>query len=122
MLSTSNRNKNRHQTVKSTPSQSTNGYTISVDSAEKRDSIVAALNDIESYKKTEKERIDSELASIKSAAEREINARAETDTATARQELIKKANEEAENIKKTAKTEAEKASKEFLENIMVYPM
>ena len=116
MLSTSNRNKNRHQTVKSTPSQSTNGYTISVDSAEKRDSIVAALNDIESYKKTEKERIDSELASIKSAAEREINARAETDTATARQELIKKANEEAENIKKTAKTEAEKASKEFLEN------
>lgn len=103
-------NKNRGN---NTPQPS--GYSITLGSAEQRDKVKAALNDIAAYEKTEKARIDSELSAFKSTTEKEIQARAEEDTATARNDLIKKATAEAEAIKKSAREESEKESKEYLE-------
>lgn len=92
-------------------------FTITVDSEEKRDAIQAAIDDIDNYRKMETDKINAEIAEMKTQAEKDIQANAEAQTATECQNLIDAANKEAESIKAVAKEESEKESAECREQI-----
>ena len=90
-------------------------YTIVVDSSEKKDAIEAALDDIESFRKSELMKIEEEIKAMKAKAERDIHLMASEQTAAACEEILKDAEKKSEKIIASAKEQSEKASKEYID-------
>lgn len=90
-------------------------YTVTVDSAEKRDAIQAALNDIEAFRKAEMEKVEKAVTEIKINAETAARDAADEQTAAARKELLDNAEKEAERIKAAAKEQSDKDVKEYVD-------